>query len=80
MTRATWPSNCLIFAIWMFIRHRDSYFIWRRSDYYPGPHFLWGRRANDGRIRVVHLVPHSPRHRLLPPPLFLGRLKRGDRH
>lgn len=71
-------SNCLFFALWMWFRHPDSYLLIRRSHYYPGPHFMWGRRQRNGHWRVVHYVPVIPKPRLIPPLIFRGRLRLGD--
>lgn len=72
-------SNCLIFALWMWLTHPGSYLVMRRSRFYPGPHFLWGVPDRSGGIRLVHYVPQAPRRRLFPPLVFKGRLKRGDK-
>lgn len=71
-------SNCLIFALWMWLTHPGSYLLVRWSTFYPGPHFLWGVRRATGGVRVVHYVPKHPRRRRFPPLLFAGRVKRGD--
>ena len=41
------------------------------------PHVLYAE-ARGGRLRVVHFVPLDPKVKILPPPCFRGRLKRGD--
>lgn len=41
------------------------------------PHVLFAERRN-GRLHVIHFVPHNPKVKTLPPPLFRGRVKRGD--
>lgn len=73
-------SNCLFFAIRMWLqRPKTSYVAMRWSHYYPGPHFLWAKRYRDGRVKFVSLVPPGAKtKRICPPCLFLGVLKRGD--
>jgi hypothetical protein len=41
------------------------------------PHVLYAEHRG-GRLRIVHFVPVKPVVKVLPPPLFRGRLKRGD--
>ena len=42
------------------------------------PHALYMERRSNGTLRIVSYVPHNPRHKRLPPPLFSGRSKWGD--
>lgn len=41
------------------------------------PHVLYAERR-AGKLRLVHFVPIKAKVKVLPPPLFRGRLKRGD--
>lgn len=55
----------------------------RKSDWGNFSHHLVGigrpgRNGQDDRVRVVSYKPVSPRKRLVPPPLFEGRVKWGD--
>lgn len=75
-------SNCLIFAVLLTLRR------WRKKHWvhislrpsYWGcfPHFLVMRQGLDGRFRAVSYKPIDPRHKVLPPPLFRGRVAWGD--
>lgn len=85
-------SNCLIFALWMWVKQpRSSYVSWRLSHYYRGPHFLWTKRYRSGRFVMLAMVPEgrnadgswtgkpAPKiRRWFPPVLFRGVLVRGD--
>lgn len=42
------------------------------------PHMLYAERR-AGRLRIFHFVPVRPKVKVLPPPLFEGRTKIGDR-
>lgn len=80
-------SNCII---WAFLLHRRLsrkgrriYKMKRKSDWGNFSHHLVGigrpgRNGQDDRVRVVSYKPTSPRKRLVPPPLFAGRVKWGD--
>jgi hypothetical protein len=70
-------SNCLIFAVLLWLRW-GGYLVMRRSHWGWFPHFLHGRAGRDGRLRLVGYVPRSPRRKILPPPLFRGRVRWGD--
>lgn len=74
-------SNCIIFAIKLYLRRRrkgeEGYLAIRRSRWGKFPHMLYGR-VHNGRARVVSYVPINPKHKMLPPPLFHGRVKWGD--
>jgi hypothetical protein len=80
-------SNCMIFA-WAIFRKRRTiyegiedgrYICFRKSDSGCYPHALYGQMCDDGRIRVVSYKPISPKKRRIPPPLFRGAVKWGDR-
>lgn len=88
-------SNCIIFAYklrwhrWCKLR-RDrkrnpdlkrprGYVMWRKSDWGFFPHCLYGRNTRSGMVRVVSYKPRSPKKRILPPPLFAGKVTWGDR-
>lgn len=74
-------SNCVIWAYAMWLRRRANGFkgrvYWRRSDWGWFPHCLYGETIN-GKLRMVSYKPMSPTMRLLPPPLFRGRVCWGD--
>jgi hypothetical protein len=80
-------SNCIIFAFLLRNRlegkgHR-IYKKKRKSDWGRFSHHLVGigrpgRNGQDNRVRVVSYEPVSPRKRVVPPPLFAGRVKWGD--
>ena len=75
-------SNCLFFALRLYYRRRSKgkkgFVISRQSKYYPGPHFMYVRIRKDGKYQMVGYVPKYPRKRLLPPPIFDGRVQWGD--
>lgn len=72
-------SNCLLFALALCARRRNwRGLTWRMSHWGPFPHFLYKQALPSGRVRKVSFVPIAPRKRLLPPPLFAGRVKWGD--
>ena len=75
-------SNCLFFAVKLYLRRRfkgNKGFIGIRiSKYYPGPHFVYVRLRDGGRYQIVGYVPKYPRKRILPPPLFDGKVVWGD--
>lgn len=55
-------SSCWIVALHLFMRRpRDTWFSIRASDNWYGPHIGVVRRMRDGRIRLVHYVPISPK-------------------
>lgn len=70
-------SNCLFWAVGTYIGRRrqgkHGYVAMRKSYWGMFPHFLY---IEDGRI--FSYVPRSPKHRVLPPPLFRGRIRCGD--
>jgi hypothetical protein len=49
-------SNCLIFAVWRFLR-RGGYLIMRRSRHGWWPHILWCEHLRDAVIE--HYVPFN---------------------
>jgi hypothetical protein len=87
-------SNCIFFAYalrwrpWCKLR-RDKkrnpglkrprgYVLWCKSDWGIFLHCLYGQNTRSGMVRLVSYKPIAPRKRLLPPPLFSGRVKWGD--
>ena len=76
-------TNCLFFALRLYIRRRrkgkKGYILARISKYYPGPHFMYVRIRPNDRCQIVGYVPKYPKKRLLPPPVFDGRVEWGDR-
>jgi len=75
-------SNCLVFAVALFVRRRRSgkegYLLFRRSRFVFFFHALYGERRADDHLRVVSFVPRNPRHKAVPPPLFSGKTHWGD--
>lgn len=75
-------SNCLLFALALWLRRirtgRQAYIAIRRSRFGRFPHFLVLCQRRNGTYRLVSFVPVAPRMRLLPPPLFRGRVRWGD--
>ena len=45
----------------------------RRSHWGRFPHFLYMEHG-----RMVSFVPVNPKHKQFPPPLFTGKVRRGD--
>lgn len=77
----TWlrRTNCLFWAVRMYLRRGAvGYVFMRRSRWGRFPHFLYCE-LRHGHPRFVSYVPVDPRHKACPPPLFLGRVKWGDR-
>jgi hypothetical protein len=70
-------SNCLIFALMLAWRRRGrrGYFAIRRSDHSWFPHFLWIERHH-----IISYKPLEPEDRKVPPALFEGRVRWGDKH
>jgi hypothetical protein len=72
-------SNCLIFSIRLYLRRARKgdagYLVMRRSRFGNFPHFLYMRRNG----RLVSYCPINPKHKRLPPPVFRGFIKWGDR-
>jgi hypothetical protein len=75
-------TNCLLWAWALYWRrHRKGkhgYVALRRSRWGPFPHALYVERRPSGTWRVVSYVPHDPRHKTVPPPVFKGRSRWGD--
>lgn len=75
-------SNCLFFAMRLYLRRRrkgkKGFLSSRLSKYYPGPHFMYIRVRPSGNHQIVGYVPKYPKHRLIPPPLFEGKVVWGD--
>jgi hypothetical protein len=85
--RARALSNCIVFAFLLRRRlARKGYRVYhmkRKSDWGNFQHHLVGigrpgRDGQDGRVRVVSYKPANPRKRLVPPPMFEGRVRWGD--
>jgi hypothetical protein len=75
-------SNCFLFAIafcWRRRKKRDWHFSVRMSKNGPFLHALCGRVTQDGKVRLVSYTPRYPVKRKVPPPLFDGFVKWGDR-
>lgn len=75
-------SNCLLFYLALRRRRlkrgkRGGIYI-RRSHWGWFPHVIYQYKNWAGKHRMVSFVPVSPRKRLVPPPLFVGRVKWGD--
>lgn len=70
-------SNCLFFAVALYWRRRrkrrEGYVVMRQSRWGWFPHFLY---LESGRM--VSYVPVDPRHKVLPPPIFRGKIRFGD--
>lgn len=66
-------SNCLIwsFRLW-WRRGMRGGVTFLKSDWGNFPHAVYMERHH-----VVHYVPIHPKKRLIPPPLFLGKVKWG---
>jgi hypothetical protein len=71
-------SNCLFFAVALWLRRarrRDFGRVrWRKSRYTLVPHFLY----QSSKRRLIHFCPLDPRVKILPPPLFVGKITWGD--
>jgi hypothetical protein len=85
--RARALSNCIIWAFLLIRRlQRKGYRVYRmkrKSDWGNFQHHLVGigrpgRNGQDGRVRVVSYKPTNPKKRLVPPPLFPGKVRWGD--
>ena len=74
-------SNCLLWALALYRRRRGRirYVVARRSHWGWFPHFFYAEARPDGRLRLVAYAPTEPRARLLPPLLFRGAVRWGDR-
>jgi hypothetical protein len=72
-------SNCLLFAVALYLRRARrgdaGYIVMRRSRFGRFPHFLYLHHQR----RLISFCPTNPKHKLLPPPLFRGSVKWGDR-
>lgn len=72
-------TNCLFWALALYLRRgRRGYLVVRQSRWGPFPHFLYGERRADGRLRLVSYIPKSPSPRKVPPPCFRGKHRWGD--
>ena len=70
-------TNCLFFAVALFLRRRHGYITVRKSRWGRFPHFLYTEQRN-GTTRYISYIPLNPKHKKLPPPFFKGRVKWGD--
>jgi len=70
--RVMW-SNCLFYAMWMWIKH-GGYLMARWSMWGCFPHFLHMSRSGV----ITHLKPLRPRRRIFPPLIFKGKVMEGD--
>lgn len=75
-------SNCLRFAVALFIRLRTKghrcYISVRKSDMGWFPHFLVVINRNE-RLTIVSFKPVAPEERKYPPAKFEGRVVWGDK-
>lgn len=76
-------SNCLFFAIALWRRrkrkNKKGGLVVRGSVWGKFPHFLYvWYNPHVKKLRIVSYVPTNPKHKLLPPPLFKGRVRWGD--
>lgn len=79
-------SNCILWAFALWRRRvrkgREGYMAWRWSRWrrrVPFPHALYEEVRPSGSLRRVGYVPLEPRPRWLPPLLFRGKVRWGDR-
>lgn len=76
-------SNCLLFALQLWFnalkRGQESYIAVRKSRWGYFPHFLFEYAYDNGNRRCVSYIPVNPKHKLLPPPMFTGKVKWGDK-
>lgn len=76
-------SNCIVWAVALYWRRRrkgrEGYLLLRRSRSGPFPHFLYAEFRPAGNLRMVSYKPLNPKEKKLPPPLFKGRHRWGDR-
>lgn len=77
-------SNCLIWAALLYLRRRAKQdarggLTWRDTRLGWGPHLMYAHRRLDGTYRVVHYTPIDQTPKKLPPLLFAGRVKWGDK-
>lgn len=73
-------SNCLFFALALYRRRKgrgaSGYVAIRGSHWGRFPHFLYVEQRSA--LRMISYVPLDPRHKSLPPPLFVGMVRWGD--
>lgn len=76
-------SNCILWAFAMWWRRRGCgrrrYVKWRGSDWGWFPHCLYCERRISGAEIVVSYKPADPKKKALPPPLFVGAVRWGDK-
>lgn len=63
-------GNCLCYALSKWF-HEGGYIVVRKSKFGWWPHFLWSKDLRT----FEQFGPPSPRSRILPPPIFRGRVK-----
>lgn len=66
-------SNCILWAYWMRRKRGSGYVYWRKSVWGFFPHCLYGDYF-DGHFYLMSYRPIDPRKRLIPPPLFRGKV------
>jgi hypothetical protein len=76
-------SNCIIFAWMLWLRRRRKgdagYVAFRESHWGKFPHAVYvHHRTAHCKEHWVAFVPTSPKRRMIPPPLFKGKVKWGD--
>jgi hypothetical protein len=69
-------SNCLIFVLCLMWRRglRRGRIKWRKSHHGNFPHFMWIERHH-----IISYKPLTPEERKVPPALFEGRVRWGDK-
>lgn len=76
-------SNCVFWSWALYWRRRrkgrEGYLLIRRSRSGPFPHFLYCEFRRAGTLRLVSFKPHNPVEKKLPPPLFRGGPRWGDK-
>lgn len=75
-------TNCWLYARALYKRlkrkGRRVYRVSRWSDWGPFKHYLVAQLLPSGRARLISYKPCDPRKRVIPPPLFKGRVAWGD--
>lgn len=69
-------SNCLVFAVGKWFSN-SGYLLIRKSHFGWWPHFLWSPDIN--RSYVEHYAPVVGKRKLVPPPLFKGKIQTFDK-
>ena len=72
-------TNCFFFAVYLFFKRKGvGYISVRWSRWGNFPHFLY-EEMRHGQIKQISYVPINPRHKKIPPLLFKGKIKIGDK-